>query len=185
MRFFFRMPPTPEQESRQTEIELKGDDPDALEDTLRRSHGFKVEMWHGQPWEYWLDLMGTADKYLEPGLSIRAAINFENVALSLREQDIGMACGILDVLQDVDEREPLKAFGMELAMKHLKWLSDERFIYPVYSCIRNRVQDALTTELCRRIGRRREGLRSAWSSCGVPAEVAVVGGGGFWCSTHV
>jgi hypothetical protein len=31
---------TPEQESKQTEIELKGDDPDAFEGILRGLHGF-------------------------------------------------------------------------------------------------------------------------------------------------
>jgi hypothetical protein len=123
---------TPEQESKQTTIELKEDDPDTLEGVLRRIYGFKAEMYHDKPWGYWLDLIKTADKYLEPALSKRAAINFRALALSLGEQDIGTVCDILDTFEDADY-VPSKGLAVELAMKHLKSLGDERFRALLYN----------------------------------------------------
>jgi hypothetical protein len=131
-----RMSLTPEEESKQTAIELKGDDPDALEGVLRNIYGFKAETYHDKPWEYWLALIETADKYLEPGLSKRAAIHFKAAALNLGEQDLGTVYDILDTLQDVDKYESSKGFVVELARKHSKSLGDERFRAQLYSSTR-------------------------------------------------
>jgi hypothetical protein len=117
--------------SKQTEIELKEDDPSALEGVLRSIYGFKDETYHDKPWEYWLSLIDTADKYLEPELSKRATIRFKALVLDLGEQDIDTVCDILDSLEN--EYEHFKDFMVELAMKHLKSLGDERFRAQLYS----------------------------------------------------
>ena len=59
---------TPSQESDQAEIELKDDDPHAVEGVLRYIYSGRMEAWTQRSWEYWLDLAETADKYLEPKL---------------------------------------------------------------------------------------------------------------------
>ena len=122
------------QESEQTEIELQEDKPDALEGVLHYIYGCETEEWDRRSWQYWLDLVETADKYLEPKLSERASRCFETLAFSLEEQDVGTICEILQTLQDVDRYERFSEFAVDLTMSHLDMLENEQFSAQVYSC---------------------------------------------------
>jgi len=124
---------TPSQESEQAEIELKEDDPDALEGVLRYIYGCEVDDWDPKPWRYWLDLVETADKYLEPKLSKTAAERFEISALSLQEMEVEAICEVLQTLQDTERYELFESFAIDLTVRHLQLLDDEQFRAQVYS----------------------------------------------------
>lgn len=53
--------------------------------------------------------------------------------MSLEEEDIDTVCKILQTLQDVDRYEKFKRLAVDLAMKHLKSLRNERFRYQVFN----------------------------------------------------
>lgn len=126
----------PSQESEQNEIELKEDNPQALEGVLRHIYGCKIDDHHQKTWQYWLDLSETADKYLEPRLSERATLHFRIKALTLQDSDVETICEILQALQDIGRYELLKSFAVDLTMRNLHLLRDERFRAQVYSCKR-------------------------------------------------
>jgi hypothetical protein len=127
---------TPPQESEQAEIELKEDNPHAVEGVLRYIYGCKIED-HGQKtWQYWLDLFETADKYLEPELSLEASIGFRMSALSVQQTDTEVICEILQTVQDTDRYGFFKSFAVGLTMRHLDLLDNKQFRAQVYSCKR-------------------------------------------------
>ena len=127
---------TPSKESEQTEIELKEDDPHALEGVLRYIYGCKIDDYHQKTWQYWLDLVETADKYLEPQLSKHAALHFQIQALTLDKSDVETICDILQALQDTERYEQYKSFAVDLTMRNLHLLKNEQFRAQVYSCKR-------------------------------------------------
>jgi hypothetical protein len=118
------------QESEQSEIELKEDSPDVLEGVLRYIYGCETEDCHQQPWHYWLELVG----YLEPRWSEDAADRFEMSALSLQKVDVEEICDVLETLQDTEKYELFESFAVDLTLRHLYLLDDERFRALVYNC---------------------------------------------------
>ena len=122
------------QESEQYEIELKEDNPDALEGVLRYIYGCETEECHQKSWQYWLELVATADKHLEPRLSEDAADRFEMSVLSLQKVDVEEICDILQSLQDTEKYGLLESFAVDLTLRHLYLLDDERFRALVYDC---------------------------------------------------
>lgn len=124
------------QESEQAEIELKEDNQHAVEAVLRCIYGCKTEHYGHKPWQYWLDLFETADKYLEPELSSEAGYAFKWSALRLQEADVEEICEILQTLQDTDRYGALKDFAIDLTMRHLELLDNKQFRAQVYSCKR-------------------------------------------------
>jgi hypothetical protein len=130
------LPLTPFQESEQNEIELKEDNADALEGVLRYIYGCKIEDRGQKTWQYWLDLFETADKYLEPELSLEASIAFRMLALDLGKKDVEAICEILQILQDTERYYFFKSFAVGLTMRHLELLDNKQFRAQVYSCKR-------------------------------------------------
>lgn len=90
----------PQYESEQAEIELKEDNPHAVEARLRYIYGCKNEHYGHKTWQYCLDLFETDDKYLEPELSSEAGYAFKWSALRLQETDVEEICEVLQNLQD-------------------------------------------------------------------------------------
>lgn len=127
---------TPSQESDQAEIELKEDSPQAVKGVLRYIYGCKLEDYGEKTWQYWLDLFGTADKYLEPSLSLQASAGFRMSALRLEETDVNVICEILQTLQDTDRYGFFESFAVGLTMQHLGLLANKQFRVQVYSCKR-------------------------------------------------
>lgn len=125
---------TPWQESKQAEIELKEDDPHALEGVLRHIYDCLTQTWTLKPWDYWLDLAVTADKYLEPSLSRDATVKFQFHALTLKDSEINITCLILRTLQNADRYLLLEKFAVDLTMANLHLLENEEFRAQVYSC---------------------------------------------------
>ena len=127
---------TTSQESEQAEIELQEDSPQAVEGVLRYIYGCKLEDHAQRTWQYWLDLFETADKYLEPSLSLQASVGFRMSAISLEETDVEVICKILQILQDTDRYDFFKSFAVGLTMRHLGLLDNKQFRAQVYSCKR-------------------------------------------------
>lgn len=77
-------------------IELKDDNADATEQVLRHLYGFELPRHSERSWRFWLDLMITANKYLEPQLSTSAERKFRAVAEDSLDAD-----AVLDVYQSI------------------------------------------------------------------------------------
>jgi hypothetical protein len=103
---------------------------------LRYICGCRIEDCDQKPWQYWLNLVETADKYLEPTLSSEAAIAFKMIAFRLKEKDVEVICEVLQTLQDTDRYELFKGFAVDLTMRHLELLDNKQFRAQVYSCKR-------------------------------------------------
>ena len=73
------------QESKQKTVELKDDDPTALEHVLRYLYGLGLPV--SDHWKFWMNLHVTADKYLIPKLSAVASDKFYAVARTCNEAD--------------------------------------------------------------------------------------------------
>ena len=125
---------TPSQESDQAEIELKDDNPHAVEGVLRYIYSCRMEAWALRSWEYWLDLAETADKYLEPKLSEYANACFIVKAVSLKDSDVETICEILQTIQDTDKYAQHRKFAVDLTMRNLRLLKNEQLRAQVYSC---------------------------------------------------
>jgi hypothetical protein len=117
------------QESEQTEIELKGDNPQALEGVLRHTYGCKIDDHHGKTWQHWLNLVETANKYLDPRLSERATLNFHIQALTPQDSDVETIYKILQALQDTDRYELFKSFAVDLTIGNLHLLRTSDFVH--------------------------------------------------------
>jgi len=139
------------QERDQGEIELKEDSPHALEGVLRHIYGYDVEFYGLKTWQYWLDLVETADKYLERELSLRASMYFQLQA-EAEGSEIGTICEMLQTLRDTD-------FAVDLAMQHLHLLKDEQFRAQLLSC--RQVMFKLVERLSLAADLKPEQLRSA------------------------
>lgn len=110
-----------QQEAKQGVIELKEDDPDAMEEVLRHHYGCKFPVAATKPWRLWFDLVTTADKYLEPELSNKAESQLRKVAGSCEDTDT-----VLDIFQsiksDMTHRESLSKFADALRKKNMSKL---------------------------------------------------------------
>lgn len=100
------------------------------------SMAVRTEHYGHKPWQYWLNLFETADKYLEPELSSEASYAFKWSALRLQETDVEEICEVLQSLQDTDRYGALKDFAVGLTMRHLELLDNKQFRAQVYSCKR-------------------------------------------------
>ena len=100
---------------------------------LRYIYGCKIEDCDQKSWQYWLNLVETADKYLEPVLSSEATVAFKTTAFSMKETDIEVICEVLQTLQDTDRYELFKGFAVDLTMRHLDLLDNKQFRAQVYS----------------------------------------------------
>jgi hypothetical protein len=86
-------------EATQAVLELKHDDPDALEQVLR--HIYRIPPWklpEVKSWRHWLNVHLTADKYLEPELSVIARDEFTRMAYSQRD-----ANEIFDIIETIND----------------------------------------------------------------------------------
>jgi hypothetical protein len=120
---------TLDQESKQTMIELKDDDPDALTSVLRYIYKLLVipDSDSDVAWRTWLNIRVTADKYLEPQLSEEADKKYREAALSCISAD-----DIFDVLEtiwsEMSHDESLAALGEDIRRNNLgKLLKNARF----------------------------------------------------------
>jgi len=115
------------QESKQSEIELKDDDPDTVDALLQHIYGADTTVDRGQSWSYWLNLHVTADKYLEPTLSGTALEHFRRVALKQHEPEV--IFDIIDLLRSsFNHEEDLCKLAKTLQDDHLQsLLGMERF----------------------------------------------------------
>lgn len=102
-------------------IELKEDDPDAMEEAIRHLYGCGLPGASRKPWCLWFNLVTTADKYLEPELSKSAESQLRKVAGSCDDTDT-----VLDIFQsiksDMSHRESLSKFADSLRKKNLSKL---------------------------------------------------------------
>lgn len=67
---------------------LKEDDADALEEVLRKIYGCTLQPADKRSWQYWCNLVITADKYLESESSKDAKVRFHEVALLQKDGDV-------------------------------------------------------------------------------------------------
>lgn len=115
------------QEAKQNVIELKEDDPDILEQVLRKIYDCELPAAETKTWRFWLQLMVTADKYLEPELTVLAFFALRDVAEIVEDSD-----EILDMIQLIkeqvgrEERYYLYAEGLR-KRKLGKLLKNERY----------------------------------------------------------
>lgn len=103
-----------DQESRQAAIELKDDDPLALNHVLRYIYKLPIlsDAVLDLTWRGWLNLRTTADKYLEPTLSAQADKNFRTVALKITDPD-----EIFDITETIDNEMAHDESLVELSNK--------------------------------------------------------------------
>lgn len=81
-------------------LELKHDDPDALEHVLH--HIYKIHPWRLDimSWHHWLNVHQTADKYLEFTLSALARNEFSRIAYSQQDSN-----EIFDIIETINGGE--------------------------------------------------------------------------------
>lgn len=111
------------QESSQKTISLKSDDPDAVEEVLRKIYGCALEKYNQRPWEFWFNLVITADKYLEPKLSAKASERLRASALALTDGDAIFDL-ITTIQRDMGHLEPFLQFADQIRKDNLKTLLD-------------------------------------------------------------
>lgn len=87
------------QEAKQNVIELKEDDPDALEEVLRKLYDCELPAAETKTWRFWLQLMVVADKYLEPELAVCTFFALQVVGKKAEDPD-----EILDMVQSIKEQ---------------------------------------------------------------------------------
>lgn len=113
-------------------LELKHDDPDALENFLL--HIYKITPWRLDlnSWRHWLEVHLTADKYLEPELSATARNECSRIAYSQRDSN-----EIFDIIETIN--------GVEV--KH-----DEGFVQLAHSLRENNVETLLQNDrVCKKM----------------------------------
>ena len=113
------------QESKQKTVELKDDDPTALEHVLRYLYGLGLPV--SDHWKFWMNLHVTADKYLIPKLSAVASDKFYAVARTCNEAD-----DVFDIIEacrnELNHNDVFIELADELREKHLiTLLGNDRF----------------------------------------------------------
>jgi hypothetical protein len=113
------------QESKQKTVELKDDDPTALEHVLRYLYGLGLPV--SDHWKFWMNLHVTADKYLIPKLSAVASDKFCAVARTCNEAD-----DVFDIIEtcrnELNHNDVFIELADELREKHLiTLLGNDRF----------------------------------------------------------
>jgi hypothetical protein len=108
-------------EVKQSVIAPEEDDPDAVEEVLRKVYGCTLPAASTREWRFWFNLVIAADKYFEPALGSNADKNLREVALEVQDADV-----IFDIDQaiktDMSHLESLLKFAEVLRKKHLKKL---------------------------------------------------------------
>ena len=118
-------------------LELKHDDPDALERVLQHIYNITSGKCDIKPWRHFLDVHLTADKYLEPKLSAHARNEFTRIALSQRDSNV-----IFDMIQTISDE-----------MKH-----DEGFLQLAQSLLEYNIEALLQNDrVCKKWMRTRTG----------------------------
>jgi hypothetical protein len=115
------------QESQEKVIQLKDDDPTALEHVIRHLYGFDIPQNTQSEWRFWLNLHVTADKYLVPKLSEVAGLNFRSIARKTKSID-----DIIDILEtiriEMGHDIELVELAARLRKEHIgKLLSNDRY----------------------------------------------------------
>jgi hypothetical protein len=113
------------QESKQKTVELKDDDPTALEHVLRYLYGLGLRV--SDHWKFWMNLHVTADKYLIPKLSAVASDKFCAVARTCNEAD-----DVFNIIEacrnELNHNDVFSELADELREKHLiTLLGNDRF----------------------------------------------------------
>lgn len=106
-------------------IELKDDNADAVEEVLRKIYGCKLPYTDDKSWRFWLDLVVTADKYLEERLSMRAEEILREIAQKTRNVDM-LVDIIMAIEDDLSHCEPLLVFANVLRMERLLELHNNK-----------------------------------------------------------
>jgi len=126
------------QEASQKVLELKHDDPDALEHVLQHIYSIPPPSSRQdvKAWRHWLDVHLTADKYLEFNLSAIARNEFTRVANSQRDSN-----EIFDILEAINDE-----------MKH-----DEGFVQLAHSLREFNIEALLQNErVCKKVDEDKE-----------------------------
>lgn len=115
------------QESQQKVITLKEDDPEAVEEILRKLYGCTLPEADTKPWRFWFNLIVAADKYLEKGLCNQGFGRLKITASKETDAD-----AIFDIIQAIKTELAhlggVMNFSAQLRKQHLKILLDnERF----------------------------------------------------------
>lgn len=106
------------QESKQSTIELKDDNPTALEALIRWLYTLPVVVRNHEPCAFWLSVRLTADKYLASDLSQKAFDNFWHAV-----SDIGAAGEILKIIDTIERDMSHDELVMDAAARLRKrWL---------------------------------------------------------------
>lgn len=108
---------------------MKNDDPTALKNVLRSIYKLPIEpvSTGKQKWRFWLDLHQTADKYLEPELSLTANESFRQAALESTNSDT-----VFDIIEAINSEMAhdgeLVEFGEKLRKDNIgSLLKNDRF----------------------------------------------------------
>lgn len=106
------------QESNQSTIELKDDNPTALEGLIRWLYTLPVVVRNHEPWAFWLAVRITADKYLASDLSKKAFENFWYATLEIKTAE-----KIFEILETIERDMGHDAMLVEAAGRlRRRWL---------------------------------------------------------------
>lgn len=75
------------QESHQNPIVPQEDDPDVVEEVVRKIYGYQLPAKKDKSWRFWLNLARVADKYIESQLSAEAPQLFRAAADAQTDSD--------------------------------------------------------------------------------------------------
>lgn len=105
------------QEAKQSVIELKEDDPDAMKEVLRTIYGSPESHALSRPWRYWLNVTLTADKYFELGLGETAQKNLQKVS---NARDVDEVLDIIQAIQrELQHLSSMLTFASDLRKKNI------------------------------------------------------------------
>lgn len=108
-------------------IELKEDDPEALDVVLRHLYKLPPPVRYWRPWRFWLDVYTTADKYLVADLRKEA---FESLSVTVKAwKDIDQVVDIVGTLKyEMNHDKECVALGEAVRKDRLKkLLQNERY----------------------------------------------------------
>jgi hypothetical protein len=94
-------------------------------EVIRKIYGFFIDHHTDHPWQYWLEVARTADKYLEPDLVGSAGWNMAHYGFDLagstghdcdpEDCDVEGSCEILDALREFDSNAEIINAASRLA----------------------------------------------------------------------
>lgn len=103
-------------EAKQIEIELKDDDPDAVEEVLQAIYGSEAPHVSDRSWRFWLTLIVTASKYIESELETTAQDNLREIAWDT--DDMKMVMDIfMAIHEELNHLELMVTFAENLRKK--------------------------------------------------------------------